>query len=91
MGVTVLGVDSGQPVVGAATDKDYTVSRVDGTKMFSGPIWFGNPTSPIVSDGGAIWFSSSNGGIWRWDDPAAGIHRVATTPLPLAFVASSCR
>ena len=91
MGVTILGVDSGLPVVSAMNGSDYSVSRLDGTKMFLGPVSNANPASPIVSDGGAIWFSSSGGDVWRWDDPAAGIHRVASTPLQGAFVAASCR
>jgi hypothetical protein len=92
--VEVLGIDAGQPVVASGQVPNgpaYSISRLDGTKMFAGPVSNSNPTSPIVSDGGAIWFSSRSGAVWRWDDPQVGIHQVASTPLSGLMVAGACR
>ena len=91
MSVQVLGVDSVNTIVSAMSGSDYSVARLDGTKMFIGPVANSNPTAPIVVDGKAIWFSSASGTVWRWDDPALGIHQAATSSLQTAVIAGACR
>jgi hypothetical protein len=92
--VRVLGVGSGQPVLAFGplpNGPAYSINRLDGIKMFASDTPSPIPTGPIVTDNGAIWFSSVSGSVWRWDDPHQGVHRVAATPLQSANVAGTCR
>ena len=78
---------SGPAVNGPA----YSITRLDGTKLYAADVTsISNPTSPIVSDGGALWFSSLSPAVWRWADPSAGISQVATGPAQGAVVAGTC-
>ena len=93
--VQVLGPDAGQAVIAygqSVNGPAYSIGRTDGVKMFTAEsVSTSNPAAPIVSDNGAIWFSSQSSALWLWDSPQTGVREVATGPPQGAVVAGTCR